>query len=311
MSAEEFVRLAYYPGCEAKTINKAADEATRKICKRFGVGLIELENAGCCGSVDLRIQDFEATLALNGRILALTEETGVYSFAGGRPYLFTICNTCAYNLQTAAFRYNPKYVEGSQEELDKLNKTLAKYGRIYRGTANVMTLPWVMIRTVGYPAFRDALVKPLNGLKIAPFYGCHMLRPDKYYGFENPMKPTSLDILIKEFMDGDTVEYKSKSLCCAFHKLMTEEKTSYLSIGHILKDAVDHDADMVVTPCTQCQVALDLYQREAVKEIGEEFEIPIVYLSQLIGIATGIPKEELGFKEHVVSPIKLLEKKRF
>lgn len=291
------IKVAYYPGCEAKTVNEAADEATRRVCERLGVELVELKDAGCCGSMDMRITSPDVAQVLSGRILALAEATGAYK-------LFTICNTCAFNLVDAAAKYNR-----DEKERGSLNKVLKEYGKTYKGTVDVITLPWLLIRLVGYAAVRDALRKNISGLKIAPFYGCHMTRPKTHYGFENPMKPTSIDILIKEFLNGETVDYQSKALCCGFHTLLTEERVSYLSIGHVLKNAVDNGADCVVTPCTQCMVALDVYQGEAVKEVKGQFEIPVLHLSQLVGLAIGIPREELGLKKHIVSPMKVLEKK--
>ena len=290
-------KVAYYPGCEARTVNRAADQATRKVCERLGIELVDLENAGCCGSMEMRINDPDVGQALSGRVLALAEATGAYK-------LFTICNTCAFNLVDAASKYN-----NSEEERSTLNGVLGEYGRSYKGTVDVITLPWLLIRLVGYVAVREAVQRVLTDLKIAPFYGCHMIRPGSHYGFENPMKPTSIDILVGEFLDGGTVDYPAKALCCGFHTLLTEEKVSYLSIGHVLGNAVEQGADCVVTPCTQCATALDVYQGDAVKEVQGNFEIPILHLSQLVGLAIGIPREELGLGKHIVSPMKLLDKK--
>jgi len=290
------VKIAYYPGCEATVIATEANDTTKKVMERLGVELVELENAGCCGSIELRVRNFEAMLALNGRILALAEETGAYK-------LLTICNTCALNLETAAARYNK-----NEAELRKLNDILSLYNKEYRGTTEVITLPWLLIRLVGFQAMRDAAVeKGLKGLKIAPFYGCHMMRPSKYLGFESSLKPTSLDIMIDEFFDGQTVHYHGESLCCGFHTLLTEEKTSTSMIGQYLENAIEAKADCVVTPCTQCMVALDTYQRRALA--GNE--IPILHLSQLVGMAFGIPIKELGFKRHMINPSEVLAARGF
>jgi len=151
--------------------------------------------------------------------------------------------------------------------------------------------------------------KSLSDLKIAPFYGCHMLRPSSHYGFENAMKPTSMNLLADYFLDGKVIDYGSKALCCGYHTLLTEQKASLKAIGNNLKDAVDSGAECVVTPCTQCMVALDVYQADASKEIKKEFEMPILHLSQLVGLALGISKEDLGLDKNVVSPTDLLEKK--
>lgn len=294
------MRIAYYPGCEAKIVATEAYKVTKMILEKLGVELVELENAGCCGSMDLRIDDLDATLALNGRILALAEEAKAYK-------LLTICNTCALNLNTAISTYNK-----DEKARAKLNEILSIYGRRYSGTMEVITLPWLLLRLVGFSSMRKATKKSLNRLKVAPFYGCHMIRPMKFYGFENSMKPSSIDVMIREFFDGHTINYQGKSLCCGFHTLLTEEKTSTSMVSYLIKHAVNGGADCIVTPCTQCHTTLDVYQQRALKTSGDSnFEIPIMHLSQLVGLAIGIPKEELGFDRHMVNPLNLLEERGY
>jgi succinate dehydrogenase / fumarate reductase cytochrome b subunit len=294
------MRIAYYPGCEAKIVATEANKTTKMVLEKLGIELVELENAGCCGSMELRIDDLDAMLALNGRILALSEEVEAYK-------LLTICNTCALNLNTAISIYN-KDIKARA----RLNEILSRYGRIYKGTMEVITLPWLIIRLLGFSGMRRAIQKSLDNLKIAPFYGCHMIRPMKFYGFENSMKPSSLDVLISDFFDGHTVDYHGKSLCCGFHTLLTEEKTSNSMVSYITKNAVKAGADCITTPCAQCQTILDTYQSRSLKATGDNnFEIPIIHLSQLIGLAIGIPKEELGFDRHMVNPLKRLKDRGF
>ena len=159
---------------------------------------------------------------------------------------------------------------------------------------------------------RKATKKPLDKLRIAPFYGCHMTRPMKFYGFENSMKPSSIDVMIREFSDGQTLNYQGKSSCCGFHTLLTEETTSTRMIGHVIRNAANAGADCIVTPCAQCHTALDTYQQKALKEKGgKDSEIPVLHLSQLVGLAMGIAKEEMGFERHMVSPSRMLEGRGF
>ncbi len=294
------MRIAYYPGCEAKIVAKEANQATKTVLEKLGIEWVELENAGCCGSMELRIDHLDAMLYLNGRILALAEEVKATK-------LLTICNTCALNLNTAASIYNKDEIEQ-----ERLNQVLSIYGRRYTGTTEVITLPWLLLRLIGFHGMRRAVKKPLDKLKIATFYGCHMIRPTKFYGFEHSMKPSSMDIIIKELLDGYTINYHGKSSCCGFHTLLTEEKTSTAMVSYLVKNAVQGEADCIVTPCTQCHTVLDTYQERALKASGEnDMEIPIIHLSQLVGLAFGIPKVELGFDRHVVNALKLLEDRGF
>ncbi len=294
------MRIAYYPGCEAKIIATETRKITKLILEKLGIELVELENAGCCGSMDLRLENMDAVLSLSGRILALAEEVNAYK-------LLTLCNTCSLNLSTAISTYN-----NDDTARSKLNEILSTCGRKYNGTMEVITLPWLLIRFVGFLSMRKATQKPLDKLKIATFYGCHMIRPMKFYGFENSMKPSSIDVMIREFFDGKTVNYQGKASCCGFHTLLTEEKTSTASIGYLIKNAKTEGADCIVTPCAQCHTALDTYQERALKEKGEkDLEIPILHLSQLVGLAMGIPKEEMGFERHMANPMNMLKERGF
>ncbi len=294
------MRIAYYQGCEAKIVTREANKVTKMVLEKLGIELIELENAGCCGSMDLRLDNMDTVLALNGRILALAEEAKAYK-------LLTVCNTCALNLNTAVSIYNRDEFARA-----KLNKILSSYGRQYNGTVDVITLPWLLIRLVGFISMRKATRIPLDRLKIAPFYGCHMIRPMKFYGFENSMKPSSIDVMIREFFDGQTVNYQGKASCCGFHTLLTEEKTSTGLIAYLVGNAAKAGADCIVTPCVQCYTALDTYQQRALKEKKEDVsKVPVLHLSQLVGLAMGIPKGELGFQQHLVDPLKMLEDRGF
>jgi len=294
------MRIAYYPGCEAKIIATEANKVTRMVLEKLGIELVELENAGCCGSMDLRLDNMSTVLTLGGRILALAEEIKAYK-------LLTVCNTCALNLNTAISVYNRDDAARA-----KLNEILSLCERRYNGTMDVITLPWLLIRLVGFISMRKATKKPLDKLRIAPFYGCHMIRPMKFYGFENSMKPSSIDVMIREFFDGQTLNYQGKSSCCGFHTLLTEEETSTGMIGYVIRNATSAGADCIVTPCAQCHTALDTYQQKALKEKGgKDSEIPVLHLSQLVGLAMGIAKEEMGFERHMVSPSRMLEGKGF
>lgn len=289
------ITVSYYPGCEATTVYPAFDRAARAVCGALDIELVELETAGCCGSMDIRVSDPGVADALNGRILALAEETGGYN-------LFTLCNTCELNLNIAAEKY------ADEENRAELNEILTEYGRGYDGTVEVTTLPWLLIRIVGYPAFNQALERPLSDLSIAPFPGCHSMRPSEYYGMENPMKPSSLDLIIDYFLKGTPVDYPSKGSCCGFHTLMTEEDTSKGQISSIVTEAADAGSECVVTPCTQCAAAFDTYQKQALSDANGA-TLPVFHLSQLAGLALGVDRDELGLDSHMVSPASLLEEK--
>jgi len=144
--------------------------------------------------------------------------------------------------------------------------------------------------------------KPLSHFNIAPFYGCHNIRPSELHhesnGGENPYVPESLDNLI-EALEGKSVNYESKNKCCGFHVDLQSPKTANRLTGTALLDAIDNNADMMVTPCPLCHLNMDVKQHAVAKEMGRDISLPILHLPQLIGLALGIDPKELGLQHNV------------
>lgn len=284
MGISKKLNFAYYPGCAAKQIQKEADWSARAIAKKLGITLHDMPKATCCGAGNLQETDLAAALAVNARIFSQAEEMGMD--------IVTICNTC---LQTFTFANHRFQTE--PELLESINNVLIKAGvRPYKGTIDVKHLTWVMVDDIGVDKVKKQIKNPLNGLKVAPFYGCHSLRPNEIFkgrgGTVNG--PKYLESLI-DAMGGESVDYYGKDKCCGFHYMLVNEN-EFLNMagGHSLQ-AKQSGAEVMVSPCTLCDMALGAYQSRSEAAMGQKIELPEMSISQLIGAAMGIDRRSLGF----------------
>ena len=283
-------RYAYYPGCLASLSAKELDSSTRAVADKLGVELVELESFTCCGAGDIHEAKPDYYLHLNARILGQSQSVGCDT-------LLTICNVCTLNLRQAN-----KRLREDPEELARVNANLAEVGaRTYDGSVEVRHLLWEISEGEGYERFKQIAVRSLAGLKVAPFYGCQILRPSKLLGFEDPDRPESLERLI-EACGAEPIDYPAKIKCCGFPIVLAREDVALGEAILPLEQAIDAGADVIVTPCPLCHLSLDAWQSKAAKKAGREFHIPILHLAQLLGAAAGFDEDVLKFRRHVVRP---------
>jgi succinate dehydrogenase / fumarate reductase cytochrome b subunit len=176
----------------------------------------------------------------------------------------------------------------------------------YSGTSDVVHLLWIVAGT-HFEQLKAAAHKGLRGLRIAPFYGCQILRPSKLLGFDDPDKPESLERII-EACGGEPIDYPAKVKCCGFPIIQAREDTALAELIQPIEQAKEAGADAIVTPCPLCHLSLDAWQSKLHKQTGRDFQMPILHLSQLIGVAAGLSDAELKFKRHVVPMKPVLEK---
>jgi succinate dehydrogenase / fumarate reductase cytochrome b subunit len=279
---------AYYPGCLASLSQKELDSSTRAIAHRLDVHLIDMPSVTCCGAGDIHEAKPEYYLHLSARILGQAERTGA-------KVLLTICNVCTLNLRQA----NKKLQEDAAE-LARVNDNLAKAGiQGYQGGIDVRHLLWEVSTGDGFERFQQVAARPLEGLKVAPFYGCQILRPATILGFENPDRPESLEKLISA-CGAEPVDYPAKVKCCGFPIVLAREDVALGELVQPLEEAVAAGADVMVTPCPLCHLSLDAWQAKASAMVGKDFGIPILHLAQLLGAAAGIEEDALKFRRHIV-----------
>jgi len=289
-------KVAYYTGCLATLSAKELDISTKALAPRLGLDLDELESVTCCGAGDIHEAEPDYYLHLNARILAYAEATGADT-------LMTICNVCTLNLRQANHM-----LQNDEALLARVSENLRAVGAPeYRGTVEVKHLLWLIADGEGYDKLKETAHRGLKGLKVAPFYGCQILRPSKLMGFEDPDKPWSLEAIISA-CGGEPIDYPAKIKCCGFPIIQAREETALGELIQPIEQAMEAGADAMVTPCPLCHLSLDAWQQKLEAQTGRAFNMPILHLSQLIGVAAGLESSELKFKRHVVSVEPVLQK---
>jgi succinate dehydrogenase / fumarate reductase cytochrome b subunit len=289
-------RVAYYKGCLASLSAKELDSSTQALAPKVGLDLVELDTVTCCGAGDIHEAEPDYYLHLNARILA-------YAEAAGCDELLTVCNVCTLNLRQANWQL--KNDDGLRE---RVSTNLERVGvPPYSGNVEVRHLLWEIAEGEGYELLKQSAHKGLKGLKIAPFYGCQILRPSKLLGFEDPDRPWSLERII-EACGGTAIDYPAKVKCCGFPIIQAREETALGELIQPIEQAKEAGADAIVTPCPLCHLSLDAWQSKLKESTGKDFAMPILHLSQLVGVAAGLEESELKFKRHVVPVTPVLEK---
>jgi succinate dehydrogenase / fumarate reductase cytochrome b subunit len=285
------MRFAYYPGCSARSTCAELNEATHKVAARLGLELLQLDSGTCTGARELRAIDPVGFYLLNVRILALAERESLP--------LMTICNTCTLNLLDAhaAFVEQPELAE-------KINRELLDEGLRYSGRTRISHFLWVLHEDIGTERLRAMVVRPLTGLTVAAFYGCHITRPPTRFGFVDSRNNVALERLA-EILGCRPIDYSGRTECCGFHTAAHDERVAIKLTGQHIRSAKTNGAKVMVTPCPLCHTVLDGFQKEIEKDLGERLEMPVLHLPQLVGLALGLAPEELGVDRHMVSARKI------
>jgi succinate dehydrogenase / fumarate reductase cytochrome b subunit len=282
------VKVAYYKGCLASLSAKELDSSTQALAPKLGLELVELESVTCCGAGDIHEAEPDYYLHLNARILAYADATGADT-------LMTICNVCTLNLRQANH-----ILQNDSAILARVNENLRTVGvPAYSGRVDVKHLLWLIAEGDGFEQLKQVAHKGLKGLKVAPFYGCQILRPSKLLGFEDPDRPWSLEAIITA-CGGEPVDYPAKVKCCGFPIIQAREETAMAELIQPIEQAMEAGADAMVTPCPLCHLSLDAWQSKLEASTGRKLGMPVIHLSQLIGVAAGLEESELKFKRHVV-----------
>ncbi len=288
-------RVAYYKGCLASLSAKELDTSTQALAPKVGIELTEITQVTCCGAGDIHEAEPDYYVHLNARILAYAEATGCDT-------LMTICNVCTLNLRQANHQ-----LQIDEALRARVNDNLERVGAPpYGGTVNVVHFLW-MLAGDHFSQLQEAAHRGLKGLKIAPFYGCQILRPSKLLGFEDPDKPDSLERIIAA-CGGEAIDYPAKIKCCGFPIIQAREETALAELVQPIEQAKAAGADAIVTPCPLCHLSLDAWQSKLKATYGTDYQMPILHLSQLIGVAAGLSDSELKFRRHVVSVQPMIDK---
>ena len=288
-------KYAFFPGCVSRGGCPELYPAAMQVCRRLGIELEEMVGASCTGAGVLQEKNQFLGDVLNARTFAMAEWMGLP--------IMTICSTCQGVMSQANKRLtdDPEYLARVNAELDE------EYLE-YKGTTVVKHLLWIIIEDIGVETLKTHVRNPLTHLKVAPFYGCYILRPSNALGFKDyPGRETSLEELI-EAIGGEVVNFSGKSRCCGFPILTINEANSVAMVGKHTSEAADMGADAMVTPCPLCHLNLDGYQPKAMAQSQRKTNLPILHLPQLMGLAMGLDPDELGLQKHIIPTGDLVSK---
>jgi len=286
-------RYAYFQGCAARQSCPELNQSTLLVAKRLGWELITLECGACTGARDLIEAQPEIAMVLNARTLSLAESYGVDT-------VMTVCSTC-----TITLRQVNKMLKEDPTALERSNQQLSSIGLRYNATVEVRHFLWVLIADYGLDRLKEQVKRPLSDLSVAPYYGCHILRPSDVLGFDDPNNPRSLHNLILA-LGGRPTDFSSQADCCGFHMMTIDENRAARHAGGLLVDAQQQGANVMVTACPLCHSSMDAWQPKSERSMKRTIGMPVIHVAQLVGLALGFSPSELGLERHIIRPEEII-----
>ena len=287
------MKYGYYPGCSLEKNAVAYHQSAMAVAPAFDLEFAEVEDWNCCGATEYFSINAIPAYALVGRNLALAAQQ---SPNGNGRQLVAPCSACFLNLKKT------DHYMGESDDLNaKVNRALVAGGLHYDpGSVEIRHLLDIFVNDVGFDAIARKVTRPLYNLRVAPYYGCLVTRPAKIESFDAAEYPTTLDTLMEK-LGATVVDFPLKAHCCGGHMTQISEDVALELIRRLLKNAADYEADVIVTLCPMCQFNLDAYQEAVNKKFGTEYKIPILYFTQMIGLALGMAPKALGFGKELVN----------
>lgn len=282
---------SYFPGCSAEATATGLGLSVQAIAKPLEMDLIELEDWTCCGSTPYGSLDKPESIVVASRNLALAEKTGLD--------LVTPCSSCFLTLYQANLQ-----LKEHPQLMRQVNEALAAVNLEYHGNVRVRDLIEVLFNDVTPEVIASKVQWGLDGLKVAPYYGCQLVRPD--YGFDDPEFPQTLDRLV-ESLGAEAVPFPLKARCCGGSLIISEEDLALGLLRKLLENAMQNGAQCIVTPCPLCQTNLDAYQSKVNGKFKTNYNLPVLFITQLIGLTLRIDPISLGLNTNIVSPDRVLD----
>jgi heterodisulfide reductase subunit B len=286
-----------YPGCSMEYSARAYSDSLKAVSGPLGINLKEIEDWNCCGATEYLGISLTPAYALIARNLAIAANA-----ANGTRKLVAPCSACYLNLAKADYYMREQPALG-----EKINLALAAGKLSYQpGSLDIHHMLDVILYDIGLDAVEKCVVQPLAGLRIAPYLGCMLARPDYDHRWSDHDFPIELDRLLQA-LGAEVVDFPLKTECCGGHMTQIGPETAFELIRRLIAAADDHDADAIVTVCPMCQLNLDAYQGEMNQYFGSSYHMPILFFTQLMGLAFGIEPKELGFGLELVSARNVLD----
>jgi heterodisulfide reductase subunit B len=288
------MKYAFFPGCAVHSSAPEYGMSCKAVSEVLGIELIEISEWNCCGSMDaIYAYDPALSISLAARNLSLANMMGME--------IVTLCSACYFTLSRA-----DKMLHEDARLAAKVKKILNDLKLNYTGESKVRHYIDILINDVGLEKISEKVKVPLKGLKIAPYYGCLLIRPPEIVNFDDPEHPNSIDRLV-ETLGAINVNYTDKTRCCGASLILTKEKIAMEMTKDLLLSAKEAGADCIITACPMCHFNLDAMQRDIETRFNVKINLPILYVTQIIGISLGLEPSKLGLEKNCVPPMKLFE----
>jgi heterodisulfide reductase subunit B len=286
-----------YPGCSMESSGRAYGDSINTILEPLDIQFEEIDDWNCCGATEYLGINLIPAYSLIARNLAIAaKQVNPVNGTGGTRTVVAPCSACYLNLAKA-----DHYMQERPSLGVKVNEALAAGGLQYKpGTLDVRHLIDVLVHDVGVDAIRKAVVRPLHGLKVAPYMGCMLPRPDYQHRWTDHEHPTELDDLLRA-LGADVIDYPLTTECCGGHMTQIGPETAFELIMRLVADADERGAHLMATVCPMCQMNIDAYQNEMNHFFGTDYHMPIVFFTQLMGLAFGREPKELGIGTELVN----------
>ncbi len=278
------MKFSYFPGCSLKGSGRAYEESLLPVLSALGVELEELDDWNCCGATAYMAVSDAAGYVLAARNLALAEQK--------KQDLVAPCSGC-YLVLNKCQHYAAEYPDVAT----RVQETLKRDNLTYKGTTKVRHPLDILVNDIGLDAIKKRVTNPLKGFKIAPYYGCQIIRP--YATFDDQHNPVTMDKLFKA-LGAEVVTYPLKTRCCGGSLTGTVTEVGQNMSYILLREAMRRGANVLATTCPLCQFNLDAYQGDISSDYHESVKMPIVYFTQLMGLAFGLPAEKIGLQRCIV-----------
>ena len=285
------LRYAMFLGCSIPYRVASYEISSRKILQKLGVELVEMPDYNCCG-LPLDPADHDVMLTLAARNLCLAEKEGLN--------IITLCPGCAGTLRKVN-----KLLKEDKHERERVNGFLKEAGLEYKGTIEVKHLMQALAEDVGLEKIKETVKKPLTNLSVAEHNGCHVVRPQKYIGFDDPEDPAILKSLI-EVTGAKCLDYMDETECCGAPIVGVNDRISLALTRDKLSHMKDVKAQAVITVCPFCHMMFDTNQTRIERTFNETYGMPVLHYPQLLGLAMGFTPEELALKELRVDASKVV-----
>ena len=284
------MKYAYYPGCSAESTARDQYMSIREVSNVLDIELIEPKGWTCCGSTPAHHTDRILSIALPAANLLLAKKMGLD--------MVVFCAACYNRMKVANYE-----IQTNPNVRKELSDAL---GEEYDGSVNVHHFVEVLIKDIGIKKLQESFTHSLDGLKVVNYYGCLLVRPRVATHFDDPENPMMMDSLVT-IMGGESIDWPHKVECCGGGFALTRTDIVIELSKSILGMAIAAGAQCMAVACPMCQLNLDLRQSDINKIKNTAYTIPIVYITQLVGLCLGISPEKLGMDKCVVSPKPIIE----